>query len=82
MIRIEFFKGFLSPYISGSQRFFVFFAVSVKSLFFLCVCASCFNCVCAPRCMCVLSVSVGFLLCFCAQGFFVDSSADWDAQVD
>ena len=53
MIRIEFFKGFLSPYISGSQRFFVFFAVSVKSLFFLCVCVRLASIVCVRRAVCV-----------------------------
>ena len=50
MIRIEFFKGFLSPYISGSQRFF---AVSVKSLFCVCVCARLASIVCVRRAVCV-----------------------------
>ena len=55
MIRIEFFKGFLSPYISGSQRFFVFFAVSVKLIFFVCVCvcARLASIVCVRRAVCV-----------------------------
>ena len=59
MIRIEFFKGFLSPYISGSQRFFVFFAVSVKLIFlFVCVCVRVLLqlCVCAALYVCVVCV--------------------------